>query len=150
MEEEWVPIPDFEDYLISSEGRVYSLKSKKLIKLQSNPDGYATFSAGRKTLLVSRLVGIVFLPTVEGKTEIDHINQNKWDNRVCNLRWADRSDQGKNRTVYNMLGEKYISKHNHSPGYILQINRKSKYYKTLQEAVEARDEFLATNNLLTS
>lgn len=35
----------------------------------------------------------------ENKPQIDHINRNKFDNRLCNLRWATTSEQNQNKFV---------------------------------------------------
>lgn len=150
MVEEWIPIPEFEDYLVSSEGNIYSLKSKKFIKLQPNSDGYLGFSVWNngkpKTLAVHKLVGNLFLEPVEGLLEIDHINRNLLDNRLCNLRRANRSIQVKNTIRYNAVGYKYITRHTQNIGYIVQVpNIKKKYFRTLDEAIKYRDSLIKDN-----
>ena len=148
MEEEWVPIPDFEDYLVSNRGQIYSQKTHRMIRLQENTDGYKCFSAwvngGNKTLYVSHLVAQLFLPAEADKTEVDHINRDISDNRVENLRWANRSMQNKNKRCYNKTGHKYISKHIQAQGYIVKVYKtKSKYFKSLEEALSYRNSLLA-------
>ena len=39
---------------------------------------------------VHRLIAETFIDNPHGYTEIDHINRDKCDNRVDNLRWCDR------------------------------------------------------------
>jgi hypothetical protein len=39
------------------------------------------------------------VPNPENKPQIDHINRNKFDNRLCNLRWATSAEQNQNKFV---------------------------------------------------
>ena len=50
----------------------------------------------RKDCFVHRLVAEAFLPNPENKPVIDHINGNKLDNRVVNLRWVTQRENVNN------------------------------------------------------
>ena len=45
-----------------------------------------------KTWLVHRLVAIAFLPRVEGKDYINHIDGNRHNNALINLEWCDHKE----------------------------------------------------------
>lgn len=49
--------------------------------------------------LVHRIVALAYIPNLENKPTVDHINRNPSDNRVENLRWASRLEQSLNRDV---------------------------------------------------
>lgn len=104
MKEEWKRIND--DYLISSTGKVYSLKSCKTLKGGQFSNGYLYCALGRnsKNHMIHRLVAEAFIPNPENKPCIDHINGNRTDNRVENLRWCTHKensnyDIAKNRMI---------------------------------------------------
>ena len=64
----------------------------------ANPLGYMLQSVKGWNRYVHRLVAECFIPNPLNKPSVDHINQNKSDNRVCNLRWATMSEQQYNIT----------------------------------------------------
>ena len=97
-------ITDYPNYSITNEGKVINNKTGKILKAQLNRDGYFLVKLynenGWKQKYIHRLAGEHFLERVEGKTEIDHINRNKQNNHISNLRWADRSEQQINKGDY--------------------------------------------------
>ena len=52
--------------------------------------------------LVHRMVADEFTPNVLGKPEVNHINGNKLDNRVCNLEWVT-SEENETHALKNGL-----------------------------------------------
>lgn len=75
---------------------IYSAKRNAHIMLaHDNGHGYLWVNLdGRKSLrrYVHRLVAEYFIPNPNKKTEIDHINTNRGDNRMVNLRWVTKSE----------------------------------------------------------
>lgn len=81
--------------------------------------------------------------------EIDHINMNKQDNRIDNLRNVDRTTNQRNRAKRkdNKSGFNGVNWHETAGKWTAQLMIESKkicigMYNTPQEAKEARDEFI--------
>ena len=144
----------YPNYTISSTGIVKNITVDKIHIGSVSDRGYRQVTlhntTGQKTFLVHRLVALAFLEPVDDKDTVDHINRDRLDNRLQNLRWADRFDQMINTDVQqnNKLQHKYICKDKNS--FRVQIRRHytmvlNKSFKTLEEAIAARDEILATD-----
>lgn len=88
------------EYLVSDDGRLFSLRSNKEIKPNSDKNGYLYYvlcvDGVRKTIKAHRLVAMAFIPNPEHKPTVDHINTDVKDNRVDNLRWATYKEQMSN------------------------------------------------------
>ena len=148
--EEWKQIPGYENYEVSNLGNVRG-KQHVLIQRPSATSmyKYVNMKVNNKNVMrsVHRLVGYAFIPNPDNKPTIDHINRDKYDNRVENLRWATLSEQAINKHYSNISGHRNICKSPSCDRYIVSIWRDSnriyyKYFKTLPEAIAARDLFL--------
>ena len=153
-------IKDFPNYLIYDDGRVYSKKRKGtdggFITWKTKKDGYKVvqlYKDGKAyNKRISRLVAEHYIPNDKNYDFVDHIDRNKSNNNVSNLRWCNRSINNHNTEVSknNKLNIKNICFYKAKNTYIfsIMINKKlhQKRFKTLQEALEYKNLFTQNNN----
>lgn len=136
--EEWLPVVNYEGfYEVSNLGSVRSLSrmtrgrwdSLKLskgryLKPYLMNTGYLRVDLSKKGVTTSfaihRLVGKAFIPLIEGKNHINHIDNNRANNHVSNLEWctpkentAHASKQGRLGAILNNNSRKTHCKNGH-------------------------------------
>jgi hypothetical protein len=107
--EEWKDIEGYNgNYKISSYGRVLSKGRKIESDKRSSFDiqekilkchyynSYVKVKLNDKLISVHRLVAKAFIDNPENKSEVDHINTIKDDNRISNLRWVTSTENSNN------------------------------------------------------
>jgi hypothetical protein len=91
------PYDTYSKYLINTEGQVYSKKTKKILKPIINKNGhcYVTFTKDnkKKNFYIHCLVAKIYLPNPDNFSTVIHINKNKSDNKLQNLKWVKYSNQ---------------------------------------------------------
>jgi len=100
-DEKWKTIKDYEKYEVSSKGNVRIIETKELIKSRIANDGYILISLcynkKQKSFLAHRLVAEAFIENTDKKPSVDHIDRNRSNNNLNNLRWATHKEQCENR-----------------------------------------------------
>ena len=93
-DEEWRTTVESPLYEVSSIGNIRKKGSDKLLTLRMERYIRTTLYVEKKpiTSLVHRVVANAFLDRVEGKDVIDHIDRNKHNNKVSNLRWTTQRE----------------------------------------------------------
>lgn len=92
----WKTITGYEGlYEVSNEGEIARVdKGFRLLKLRIDRKGYMRVNLSKngelKTIRVHTLVAREFIPNPYGLTEINHIDEDKTNNAVCNLEWCTR------------------------------------------------------------
>ena len=157
--EQWRPIAGLEGrYEVSNFGRVKSLsrvethvkkgkpvtyrRKEKILKPGLGGNGYLTVSIGifkgQKSVTVHYLVAMAFLPQCPGlyglgDWVIDHINEDRTDNRPENLRWVTQQQNNSTPTVKTRcrlqalqqprVGNRFISRADaHPPTCVIAVD----------------------------
>ena len=142
--EEWKIIEDFPNYMVSNMGRVKSLRKKiiyqtnnrwgkckcekiyeeKILKNYLSKRGYYVVNLSQNSkstqFKIHKLVATAFIPNPENKPQIDHINTDRTDNRVENLRWVSNKENMNNPitkqkcSINNNMKNKFGKEHPNS------------------------------------
>ena len=108
-------INDFEGYYISNLGRVKSCKRKieKFIAIKDDTHGYLIVKLWKNNKQYSkkihRLVAEMFIPNPQNLRDVNHKDENKYNNCVENLEWVSHKDNINYRT-HNERANKAKSK----------------------------------------
>ena len=135
--EDFRKIEEFENYSISNLGNVRNDLTGRILIPHLNTNGYMalTLVKGKKKYLryIHRLVALAFIPNPENKKQVDHINGNKTDNVLENLRWVTVSENcyAYGYEARNLHRQKRVTA-THINGEVLQFNSRNdvaKYFK---------------------
>lgn len=170
MKEEWREVVGYEGlYQVSNYGNVKSydryvncnggkrLSKGRILKKVLNSDGYHVVCLHKDGKQcegkVHRLVAEAFIPNPDNKPCIDHINRNRTDNMVENLRWVTPKENSNNElTLQSIRGENayWFGKHHKEEAKekISKRNRKGicqcdldgNVIRTYKSSVEASNE----------
>ena len=145
----WKQIQGYPNYEISICGQVRNFKTKRVLKQCINHNGYYRVHLSKNNLdtihRVHRLVALNFIPNIDNKECVDHINNLKLDNTISNLRWCTPSENQFNRSLNknNKSGYKGIARENNKWRVTIWHNNKKiniECFIDIEDAKNARQE----------
>lgn len=103
-------IPNYEGlYSIDENGNIFSHISGKILKQHANHRGYfmvSLYKDGKvKNHVIHRLVALTYIPNPNNLPEIDHIDTNRQNNNINNLRWCTRKENCNNPLSLKHAGD---------------------------------------------
>ena len=103
MEEVFKTIVGFENYEVSNIGNVRNIKRGNILKPMLDKDGYMIVNlyALKKmvTKKIHRIVCESFIENPDNKTCVDHIDNNRSNNNISNLRFATVAENSYNQKI---------------------------------------------------
>lgn len=148
--EVWVPVRDFPKYEVSNWGNVRNVKTGTVLQPGVKKHGYKVVSLSKPGVIASatvhRLVATHFIPNPESKPKLDHIDNDRTNNHVSNLRWATNTENCRNKTASRTGSSKYLgvswSENSQKWAADIRVNKKHVflgYYWDEEDAAHAYD-----------
>ena len=144
--EEWRDIEGYKGkYQVSNMGRVKSLNYKRtgkegILKALNKDNGYLQVCLSKegieKKYYIHRLVATAFIPNHQGLPEVNHLSEDKTDNRVENLEWIT----SKNNCNYGARNKRIAEKMTNNSKLskpVIGINKVSEFFLVFPSAIEA-------------
>jgi hypothetical protein len=140
--EKWKIISGYSNYQVSDRGNVRNLCTKKFIK-PGVQNGYETIhlykDKKRSGFKIHRLVAQEFIENPHNKPTVDHIDRNRSNNKVSNLRWASSKEQARNSDWKGKLAK--------NDRQIWRINLDNENDRKLYDNMKDVVDFIIENNL---
>jgi hypothetical protein len=140
----WKPISEYEGlYWVSNEGRVRSIR--KILKPCNVAGGYLNVvlcvNNNKSRPRIHRLVAKAFIPNLNNKPDINHIDGNKLNNNVSNLEWCTKSENALHAYKTGLFNSQLQSLKENKFG-LGNLGRKGLGYKIeMKDAQEIRSRY---------
>ena len=108
---EWLECVVDKDYEIWSQ-EPFPIRRKgtdRIINEYEDDKGYVIANLNAKHYKKHRIIAQQFIPNPNNLPFIDHVDRNRANNRVCNLRWVSCSDNNKNKSSYGVHQYTFIN-----------------------------------------
>ena len=146
--DEWIRLSNHPDYEINVNypHQIRKSKTKRIIKEFVNTNGYIRLTLNKKIFYKHRIIAEQFIENddPENKTEVDHINRDKTDNHIENLRWCSHSDNNKNKASFKGVIVDYIDS---VPNDTIEVNEFNGHEFEFYYYSQSEDTFYYYNGL---
>ena len=155
-------INEYPDYEISNLGNCRRINGNVLKPIISG-NGYKQYNLcytneegkrKQRPEYQHRLIGLYHIPNPNNKPHIDHIDGNKQNNNIDNLRWVSISENLRNQkkainktSIYKGVYYRKDKKKWKSSIEVNKIRKDFGYFNTEKEASDIRDKYIIDNNL---
>ena len=155
----WKKIEGYANYKASNLGNVKNIKTNRVLKNQTDSDGYYHINLCNngicKVFKVHRIVSILFLKKEFERDYVNHLNGIKTDNNIKNLEWVNSRENNNHRFLNKKTTSAYtgVSTQNRGKTWnsAITFDKKTKHlgcFKTELEAYQARVNFEKENNII--
>jgi len=141
----------YPNYLIFEDGRVYNREFRRFKTAWVSTHGYYRIGLSnngkKKHHFLHRLIAIHYIPNPLNLPVVDHIDRNRLNNDISNLRWVTSQGNAHNRKkmpntiskgVYKTKCATYRAQLNYTDKETKKRMRFSKTFPTLEEALRYR------------
>jgi hypothetical protein len=106
----WVKVEEFDNYFVNESGEVLNVKNNHIKHPFLNKNGYYYVSLYKNNTGINiplhRIIANAFIPNPYGKKTVDHIDGNRTNNSINNLRWATYSEQNSRFSTVGIRSER--------------------------------------------
>ena len=134
--EEWIDIHGLKGYQISSFGNIRNIKTGKILNPSKDSGGYLQIIIRKKRYSVHRLVWEMFNGSIPEGLDVNHIDEDKTNNRLDNLNLMTRKENCNWGTRNKRVSEHKIN-HPSRSDCVIKLNKKEEilhFYPSMHQA----------------
>ena len=108
----YVPLNDYEEEFEILDVYPHTIRRRdnhEPVNETRHSKGYIQLSLKGRLQLKHILIGKQFIPNPNNLSQLDHVNKDRTDNRIENLRWVSASENMRNRSSYKGIKPEYVN-----------------------------------------